>query len=100
MTSPPERPVGRWELNELASETQNLIASQPWGTHGNQPVPLTVTYNERNGERRWTVKYVQRVTSSKRVYAYAQGETLDAALLLALDAHRRVSRSDNIAYHR
>jgi hypothetical protein len=90
-------------INSAAADVQNLIPKQPWGRHGNEPVPIDLTFNERApADSRWTVRYVQRVTSTKRVYAFASGATVADALNNALRAQRRsTSRAtDNIAYHR
>lgn len=76
------------ELNDLADSVQNHVRWQPWGSYGNEPVPIQIYYDSTKGNRAWGVNFVLALnrTKSKRVWGSANGSTLEDALL---DARRQ-----------
>lgn len=62
----------------LASLVQNHVPEQPWGSYGNDPVPVEMWFNND----RWTVRFVLGLsgTGSKRRWGSARGGTLEEAL--------------------
>lgn len=80
--------------HDLAKAVQCHVSSQPWGSWGNDPVPLEIYFDVRNKEP-WAVGYVIGLnrTGTKRRWARAAGKTLDQALLRARRAQRAEGES-------
>jgi hypothetical protein len=71
------------DLNKLAALVQTHVTGQPWGRHGNNPVPIELFYNHRDHATAWTVRHVLRVKGTHRHWGYASGPTILAALKAA-----------------
>lgn len=77
------------ELNDLARDVQRHVGHQPWGHHGNEPVPLEVWFDagDLGATPTWTVRFVTGVKGDPergtRTWGRASGPTIEAALRAA-----------------
>lgn len=82
-------------IEDLAKSVQCHVPWQPWGSYGNEPVPLEIYYSARASHGvsspPWAVGFVLGLnsTKSKRRWGRATGETLEEALTNARNQQLR-----------
>jgi hypothetical protein len=73
------------QLDELAASVQQHVTPQSWGRHGNDPVPVEMSYDQARRPEPWVVRYVAGVKRDRLVWRHASGRTLPEALVRARD---------------